>query len=43
MVERRRPQRDDGFAGARLRIVDLLQDQPIGPAEFTENNGVHDG
>ena len=34
---------DDGFAGARLRIADLAHDQPLGPAEFAENDGFHDG
>jgi hypothetical protein len=43
VVERRGPQRDDCFAGTRLRVGNLVEGEAFGPAEFAEKDGFHDG
>jgi hypothetical protein len=43
VVERRGPQRHDGFAGARLGIGNLVEGEALGPAEFAEQDGFHNG
>jgi hypothetical protein len=43
VIERGGPEGDNRLARARLRVGDLFEGEPFGPAEFAEQDGFHDG